>query len=218
VIAAMAVSWLRRRGRELAAGGKPWFLAVNLVNPHDVMFFDTDPPGTEIQASHALTHVVRPPKDPLYAKQWDFELPRNHAQTLDAPERPPAHVDFLRSHELDAAGLTERTIVILTADHGDMDGAHQLHAKGAVSYREQNHVPLVLLHGPGFPDPRQGCTLPCRHHDSLRLRIPAIVITRSGHRDHRARSQSERSDADGHWRGVTSFRREGPCSTTRCAL
>ena len=48
--------------------------------------------------------------------------------------------------ELDAAGLTDRTIVILTADHGDMDGAHQLHAKGAVSYREQNHVPLIIAH------------------------------------------------------------------------
>jgi arylsulfatase len=48
--------------------------------------------------------------------------------------------------ELDAAGLTDRTIVILTADHGDMDGAHKLHAKGAVAYREQNHVPLVIRH------------------------------------------------------------------------
>jgi arylsulfatase len=27
-----------------------------------------------------------------------------------------------------------------------MDGAHQLHAKGAVAYREQNHVPLVVAH------------------------------------------------------------------------
>jgi arylsulfatase len=48
--------------------------------------------------------------------------------------------------ELDAAGLAKRTIVILTSDHGDMDGAHQLHAKGAVSYREQNHVPLIVAH------------------------------------------------------------------------
>jgi arylsulfatase len=48
--------------------------------------------------------------------------------------------------ELDAAGLTDRTIVVLTADHGDMDGAHRLHAKGAVAYREQNNVPLVIAH------------------------------------------------------------------------
>ncbi|MCU0975105.1 MAG: sulfatase-like hydrolase/transferase [Steroidobacteraceae bacterium] len=183
VIAAMAASWLRGRGRELAAGGKPWFMAVNLVNPHDVMFYDTDAPGTRVQAARGLTHVSREPDDPLYAKQWPFDLPASHDQPLDAPGRPPAHRDFLLSHdalvgnipdepirwrrrhnyylnclrdvdrniasvlaELDAAGLTDRTIVILTADHGDMDGAHKLHAKGAVGYREQNHVPLVIRH------------------------------------------------------------------------
>jgi arylsulfatase len=48
--------------------------------------------------------------------------------------------------ELDASGLADRTIVIFTADHGDMDGAHQLHAKGAVAYREQNNVPLIVVH------------------------------------------------------------------------
>jgi arylsulfatase len=52
--------------------------------------------------------------------------------------------------ELDASGLADRTIVVLTADHGDMDGAHQLHAKGAVAYREQNNVPLIIRH-PGRP-------------------------------------------------------------------
>ena len=183
VITAMAGSWLRGKGRELAAEGKPWFLAVNLVNPHDVMFYDTDAPGTPVQATKALTHVVREPKDPIYARQWRFSLPPSHAQALDATGRPSAHRDFLRSHdalvgeipneeprwrrrhnyylnclrdvdrniatilaELDASGQADRTIIILTADHGDMDGAHQLHAKGAVSYREQNHVPLVVSH------------------------------------------------------------------------
>jgi arylsulfatase A-like enzyme len=183
VISAMAGSWMRGRGRELAAAGKPWFLAVNLVNPHDVMFYDTDAPGTPVQAARGITHVARDPVDPLYATQWEFQLPPNHDQPLDAPGRPRAHTDFLRSHdalvgaipdeeprwrrrhnyylnclrdvdrniatvldELDAAGLTERTIVVLTADHGDMDGAHRLHAKGAVAYREQNNVPLVIAH------------------------------------------------------------------------
>jgi hypothetical protein len=35
--------------------------------------------------------------------------------------------------ELDALGLASNTIVVLTADHGDLDGAHGLHAKGATS-------------------------------------------------------------------------------------
>ena len=190
IIASMAGSWLRGKGRELAAQRKPWFIAVNLVNPHDVMFYDTDAPGAPVQSARGITHVARDPVDPLYAAQWQFDLPASHAQPLDAPGRPPAHRDFLRSHdalvgaipneperwrrrhnyylnclrdvdrniaavlaELDASGLANRTIVILTADHGDMDGAHQLHAKGAVAYREQNHVPLLVSH-PAYPGGR----------------------------------------------------------------
>ena len=200
IIAAMGVSWLRGKGRDLARDGKPWFLAVNLVNPHDVMFYDTDAPGTRVQAQRGLAQVARDPVDPLYAKQWDFKLPASHFQPLDAPGRPPAHRDFLLSHdalvgaipneparwrrrhnyylncirdvdrniaavlaELDAAGLADRTIVVFTADHGDMDGAHQLHAKGAVSYREQNHVPLVVVH-PAYAGGRQ-CKAVTSHVD-----------------------------------------------------
>jgi len=200
VIASMATSWLRGKGRDLAAEGKPWFLAVNLVNPHDVMFYDTDAPGTVVQTERGITHVARDPADPLYAKQWEFDLPASHAQPLDAPGRPAAHRDFLRSHdalvgeipneeprwrrrhnyylnclrdadrnmaavldELQAAGLMERTIVIATADHGDMDGAHQLHAKGAVGYREQNHVPLVVAH-PAHPGGKE-CRAVTSHVD-----------------------------------------------------
>jgi arylsulfatase len=187
ITTAMAGSWLRGKGRELAAAQKPWFLAVNLVNPHDVMFYDTDAPGTPVQTARGITHVARDPVDPLYARQWNFELPASHDQAIDAPGRPAAHRDFLRSHdalvgnipnepdrwrrrhnyylnclrdadrniaavlaEIDAAGLTDSTIIVLTADHGDMDGAHQLHAKGAVAYREQNNVPLIISH-PALP-------------------------------------------------------------------
>ncbi len=211
VIAAMGGSWLRGKGRELAAQGKPWFLAVNLVNPHDVMFYDTDAPATPVRPERGITHVARDPLDPLYAKKWSFNLPASHAQRLDAPGRPAAHRDFLRSHdalvgaipneeprwrrrhnyylnclrdvdrnisallaELDASGLARRTIVILTADHGDMDGAHQLHAKGAVAYREQNHVPLIVAH-PAYPG-GQRCAAVTSHLDIA----PTLVALAGG--------------------------------------
>lgn len=200
IIAAMGASWLRGKGRDLAAQGKPWFLAVNLVNPHDVMFYDTDAPGTPAQGRRGLTHIARDPIDPLYSRQWDFKLPASHAQAITAPGRPAAHRDFLRSHdalvgeipdeaarwkrrhnyylnclrdvdrsiatvlaELEASGLAQNTIVVLTADHGDMDGAHQLHAKGAVAYREQNNVPLVIVH-PALPGGQQ-CRAVTSHVD-----------------------------------------------------
>ena len=187
IISAMGVNWLRGRGMELAAQGKPWFLAVNLVNPHDVMFFDTDRPGEPVQARNILGHIKPEPPGTFYAKQWAFDLPATYKERLDEPGRPRAHAEYLESHdalvgnipnedwrwrrrhnyylnclrdvdrtiaplldELDALGLASKTIVILTADHGDLDGAHRLHSKGATSYREQNNVPLIVVH-PAHP-------------------------------------------------------------------
>ena len=201
VISAMGVNWLRGRGSELAAQRKPWFLAVNLVNPHDIMFLNTDRPGEPVQARDMLGHLAPVPDHPLYGKQWAFDLPASHRQPLDAPGRPPAHADYLGSHdalvgripdseewrwrarhnyylnclrdvdrnvtplldELDALGLSSSTIIVLTADHGDLDGAHRLHGKGATSYREQNQVPLIVAH-PGH-DGSKRCRAVTSHLD-----------------------------------------------------
>ena len=94
MIAASAASWLHGRGAELAQQGKPWFLAVNLVNPHDVMFYNTDRPGESFQDKNNLTHIARDPAHALYAKQWDVKLPVSFSQAVDAPGRPAAHTDF----------------------------------------------------------------------------------------------------------------------------
>ena len=51
--------------------------------------------------------------------------------------------------ELDRLGLSEKTVVILTADHGELGGAHGLSGKGATAYREQNNVPFIVSH-PGY--------------------------------------------------------------------
>ena len=48
--------------------------------------------------------------------------------------------------ELDALDIADNTIVIFTADHGELGGAHGLVGKGANAYREQNHVPLTVMH------------------------------------------------------------------------
>jgi arylsulfatase len=65
--------------------------------------------------------------------------------------------------ELETLDLDSNTIIILTADHGDLDGAHRLHSKGATSYREQNNVPLIISH-PAFPGGTR-CTAVTSHID-----------------------------------------------------
>ena len=187
IISAMGANWLRGKGKELAAQGKPWFLAVNFVNPHDIMFLNTDRPGEQVQARNILGHIEPAPDDPFYRTRWASELPATYEQPLDAPGRPRAHAEYLRSHdalvgrianedwrwrvrhdyylnclrdadrniaplldELETLGLASNTIVVLTSDHGDLDGAHRLHSKGATAYREQNNVPLIVVH-PAHP-------------------------------------------------------------------
>jgi arylsulfatase len=218
VIAAMAGSWIRGKGRELAAQNKPWFLAVNLVNPHDVMFYDTDAPGSPVKPPPGIAPMARDPLDPLYARQWEFQLPRSHYQPLNQPGRPSAHRDYLRSHdamvkpvdpadddrwrrrhnnylnclrdvdrnivtvldELEASGQADRTIIVLTADHGDIDGAHFMHSKGATAYREQNNVPLIIVH-PNVPGGKQ-CQAVTSHLDLA----PTLVAMTSAAPDKKA--------------------------------
>ncbi len=83
VIAGQAVKWLRNRAPSVVKE-QPWFMAVNFVNPHDIMSFDyggrrviTPPPNL------AEAVVVKPPADiPLYARDWDFSLPASRGDDL----------------------------------------------------------------------------------------------------------------------------------------
>jgi arylsulfatase A-like enzyme len=182
-----AVTWLRTKARELKAQGQPWFMAVNLVNPHDVMYVNSDAPGEVVQGKHAAYPIDRPPDNEIYVAEWDVALPATRHQLLNAPDRPRAHYEYQATQdillgqwpdedrrwrvlqnyyfncirdcdrhlvrlleELKANALDGSTIVVFTADHGELGGAHQMRGKGANAYREQQHLPLMILH-PAYP-------------------------------------------------------------------
>ena len=185
----MGVRWLRTEPPRLSREDKPWFLALNLVNPHDVMFYNTDKPGAApVQDSGHLMQLNREPAHSIYQRRWDMPLPASRNEEWDQQGRPRAHYDYQNARgalvgqfpneddrwkrlqdyylncisdvdrhveriltELDDLGLADNTVVILTSDHGELAGAHQLHGKGATAYREQLHVPLWIRH-PGHPE------------------------------------------------------------------
>ena len=47
-------------------------------------------------------------------------------------------------HELEQRGLTKNTLVIVTSDHGESLGQHDLQTHGRALYRELIHVPLLV--------------------------------------------------------------------------
>jgi len=94
VITAMSKSWLRGQGEGLRQEKKPWYLAVNLVNPHDVMYYNTDLPGEAVQSGRTMMRVNREPSHPKYQAQWDVKLPKSRNEAMDAPGRPKCHREF----------------------------------------------------------------------------------------------------------------------------
>lgn len=187
VITSMTKSWLRGKGSQLASKDKPWFMAVNLVNPHDVMYYNTDRPGEPpVQESTAMMRLNHEPPTAQYKNQWNPRLPESRKHALDAKGRPAAHEDFAKGRgalvgrvpnederwgrlnnyyynclqdvdrhvldildEMDSLGMAENTVVIYTADHGELSGAHGMNGKGATTYREQQNVPFIISH-PSF--------------------------------------------------------------------
>lgn len=95
LIAGSAIRWLRNKGQPLNESGRPWCLTVSLVNPHDVMYFNTDQPGERRQDTGNLAmEAARAPHHAIYQSTWDIPLPDNRYQPFDELGRPQAHLEF----------------------------------------------------------------------------------------------------------------------------
>ncbi len=189
---ATAISWLRTEAQTLRTRGQNWYLAVNFVNPHDTMYFDSDIGAENIQGKRHAFGIARAPDDELYRATWDgVPLPASRHQPLDAPGRPKAHLYYQQSIDLlvgawpdedrrwralrdyyfnairdcdtkverlmaalENNGMAQNTIVVFTADHGELGGSHQMRGKGTTTYRQQNHLPLMIVH-PAFAGGKQ---------------------------------------------------------------
>jgi len=95
IIAGSAISWLRRVGRSLNDEERPWALTVGLVNPHDIMYFNTDAPGQRVQdTGRLLSHAAPAPGNAAYTAQWDMPIPGSLTQSFSEAGRPTAHGEF----------------------------------------------------------------------------------------------------------------------------
>ncbi|MEM7333368.1 MAG: sulfatase-like hydrolase/transferase [Chloroflexota bacterium] len=96
--AASAVNWLRREGETRREEGQPWLLAVNLVNPHDIMYFNADEDDV-LQGKKTFLNIAKAPKHAIYQQTYEEPLPNNWNQPLDEVGRPAAHAGYMKIHD-----------------------------------------------------------------------------------------------------------------------
>lgn len=167
-----AVDYIRRLGAIPKQQRRPFCLFVSLVNPHDIAYFPNgwDQGGYDLAAFKDLG-VSLPPnfKDDLASKpsiQKKYYEYLNHEGPLQSHADQLNYVNFyahlhalVNAHietlldAMDAAGLTRDTIIIRTADHGELGLSHGLREKAYVAYEEAIHVPMTISNPVLFPKP-----------------------------------------------------------------
>lgn len=205
LIADRVVTWLQDRYARRRAGDatalRPFLLVASFVNPHDIVLFPTwarrspleasplDPPPvppaptaaedlrTKPAAQIAFREAYYSGYGPAAAIQRVYDSGaqryrdlyyRLHAE-VDAP------IDRVRRAVTD--GGSEHAVLVRTADHGDLLGAHGgLHQKWFNLYDEATRVPFVIARvGAGATEQRL-VTAPTSHVDLLPTLLGAAGI------------------------------------------
>ncbi len=161
------LSWLKERGRRGAARKEPWFAHVSFIRPHPP-FIAPEPyasmyspedgedfKGAKTPEDAAAIHpflkyaLGKMRKESLVhgasgdAREWDeVDRRRIRATYWGMVSEVDAQIGRIVAG-LKASGAWEDTLIVLTSDHGEMLGDHQLYSKLGF-YDESFHVPLII--------------------------------------------------------------------------
>jgi choline-sulfatase len=156
-----------------AAQQQPFFMVISLVNPHDVLFYPSssfEEAGYDDSWLKGNIHLPETVGEDLSTKppvQEEFLRLFNLTGKLKTPAQKRNYLHFygnlMRSSDnflvdvldkLEETGLYDDTLVIRTADHGEMGLAHGgLRQKNFNFYEESTRVPLVYSNPRLFPKP-----------------------------------------------------------------
>ncbi|EHB55630.1 sulfatase [Mycolicibacterium rhodesiae JS60] len=205
LIADRVVTWLRdryaRRRTGDAAALRPFLLVASFVNPHDIVLFPTwavrsplaaspldPPPVPEAPTAHedlrtkpaaqiAFREAYYSGYGPAPAIQQVYD--RGAQRYRDLYYRLHAEVDgpIDRVRRAVTEGGSDDAVLVRTADHGDLLGAHGgLHQKWFNLYDEATRVPFVIARvGNRATQPRL-VTAPTSHVDLLPTLLGAAGI------------------------------------------
>lgn len=152
---------------------KPFCLFISLVNPHDVWVYPTvwEKAGYKKEdfahmgidlPDNYVDDLRTKPSVQLKARQaYNKQSPLKDSQAekeyvnFYAYLNKKADEHILKILEaLDAMDLTEDTIIIRTADHGELGLSHGMREKAYTVYEEMIHIPLIISNPKLFPNPR----------------------------------------------------------------
>lgn len=156
-----------------AAQQQPFFMVISLVNPHDVLFYPSksfNEAGYDKSWLVGDVHAPATAEEDLSTKPSVQEEFRNIFNLTGKPksrEQMRNYLNFygnlMRSSDsylvnvldkLEATGLADNTLIVRTADHGEMGLAHGgLRQKNFNFYEEAIRVPLVYSNPKLFPKP-----------------------------------------------------------------
>ena len=159
--------------RDTAAQSQPFFMVVSLVNPHDVLFY----PSSYVAGGYddnwldgdiGLPATVNEDLSTKPTVQAQFRRIFNATGPIPTPQMKRNYLNFYGNlmkasdeylvkilDTLESGGLLENTLVVATADHGEMGTAHGgLRQKNFNFYEETTRIPLVYSNPRLFPRPR----------------------------------------------------------------
>jgi arylsulfatase A-like enzyme len=113
---------------------RPFFVFMNYFDVHRPY---TTPPDYPRKFARLSTHS-------LYLEQFNRSTPGSRSVAYDecigyADDQIKSFLD-----ELKRRGLYDRTLIIITSDHGDLFGEHGLYGHRNALYRQLIHVPLIF--------------------------------------------------------------------------
>ena len=182
----------------VAAQSQPFFIVVSLVNPHDVLLYpknyttggydnswlqgEIDPPAT---ANEDLS--TKPSVQAEFLKIFNLsgpiptrEMKRNYLNFYGNLMKSSDAYLVKILETLTRTGLLHNTLVIATADHGEMGTSHGgLRQKNFNVYEESTRVPLVYSNPRLFPKPEKSAAL-VSHVDFLPTLAGLVEAPSSG--------------------------------------
>jgi len=135
--------------------GRPFFVFANYLDVHKPF----RPPAPYLGRFSGTTQLSHAPKEPMIdigaqGAELRQESQEEIQRDIDGYDESILYIDAQLGElfaGLEQRGLLERSLVILTSDHGEAFGDHGLFSHGNSLYRDQIHIPLIL-HWPGHLD------------------------------------------------------------------